>query len=141
MSLAGYRGTNLAELDNRVFTGSTFKVTEGVAGAADSVTVRYYEDRWTETGATNLVEVTFTARNNELIRQDLSDDSSFAIAEGIADLQVAHYYNLQGAEFQIGSGLATEDLGGIGVEMTYKSGDKEELIIGFINSQQASLGQ
>lgn len=141
ISLAGYRGTDLNEFDSRDFGNlPTINIdsSEGSENYSDQITVRYYEDRWTNE-ETELVETMFLVQGGDLIRLDLSkdgwNDAAQVISSNINYMKVIHYYDLDGTEFQIAP-QSTENLGGIGIELGFLDDEPRELVIGFSNKQK-----
>ena len=145
LGLAGYRGTDLSSetVDSRDFGGNpSLAITKG--SATDSITVSYYEDRWTNSTEPVLKQVTFTVVNNELIRTE--GTTSFAIASGVENLRVTNYFTFANQKKVFSSNVDVTDMAGLIVEFNYKHKDSAGnsitptsdtlFAVGFTNTQQ-----
>lgn len=145
VALAGYKGTDTTT--GRNFTGSTFNITKGTT--SDSLTVRYYEDRYLEAGTVPEEQVIqFSVVDNTLLRTDLNDPDAepLDLVDGVGSLQLINYLNREGDKLPREATPGTQDVSGLILELTFNNStlDKttddttQQISIGFDNIQQES---
>lgn len=143
LGLAGYRCTdNVASATARVFTASPVTVVDGASGAPDEITVRYYEDRFTD-GACALRTVRFYIHQGQLWRS--ADGTSAPAVNGVTNMQVSSWLDSSNIQFNVTATSvnlnrpADPDLAGMGITLTIEDGhgrDQTEVVtVGFKNPQ------
>lgn len=123
IGLAGFRGTDVSVTSiatARAFTDRPLVVSDGASGAPDSVTVRYFEDRFVA-GSPELVEVTFTVQNGSLVR--VAGGATSVLVDDVLDLQVTSWLNRAATEFVVPTSAASAnrppdpELAGLGLTL------------------------
>lgn len=147
IGLAGYRCTDDDAL-TRAFSGQPLVATDGASGSADSITVRYYEDRYVS-GSCELTEVTYFVQDGSLYRQVTGEDAQEAV-HGVVDMQVEAWLDRAQSMFVVATDSAAlnrpldPDLRGVSLSLRFTdAGGRENPVIvtvGLKNPQCASLG-
>ncbi len=147
IGLAGYRCTDDDALD-RSFVADPLVAVDGASGAPDSITVRYYEDRYAS-GSCQLTEVTYFVQDDALYRQVRGEDPQEAV-HGVVDMQVEAWLDRAQSMFVVETDSAElnrpldPDLRGISLSLRFEdAGGRENPVIvtvGLKNPQCASLG-
>ncbi len=141
VALAGYRGTDSSAM-GRTFTSPTFDVTSGTN--SDSLTVRYYEDRWTQNNQVVLKQIKFSVVGGALIRTDLTDPTNpLELVNGVDSLHVISYLNRDGDSFPTEPNNK-DDVSGMVLQLTFNNNTPndttddttQDLSIGLDNKQQ-----
>ena len=153
LGLAGYRGTlndttvsspsSTRLLANRTFTGTnanTISITKRSSGSqADSLTIRYYEDRsYTSNDTPILRAVTFSigsdSGHSALFRSQDSG-AALAIIPDVTNLKIAGYLLNDDTK----AVTASNNLAGIKLNVTYSNTQQDTILIAFQNSQKLSI--
>jgi prepilin-type N-terminal cleavage/methylation domain-containing protein len=88
LALAGYRGTSFDAYATNAFTGPTIAIVKGTSStSSDTVAVRYFEDRYGSTGATETI-ARYTQHGGALLRS-VDGGADQVVAEGIDRLTAA----------------------------------------------------
>jgi type II secretory pathway component PulJ len=147
IELAGYRGTDDDALD-RDFTAPTLEISKGTGTASDSITVRYYEDRWTEDGLPQLKEVTFSVSDDILFRTDLGDPTNpLELIDGVKSLKVDHYLKRNESGPFVVEPSDKREIGGIVINLAFSNKTSvtdddttQQLSVGLDNTQLEGSG-
>lgn len=118
--LAGYRGID-NEVESRNFSGPTLVVQEG---DSDSISVRYFEDRFTG-GEVTEQAVTFDVTGGHLRR------NGEAVVEGVTRLKVVEYVHRDGERSTTKPPL--NELAALALELEFTSGQARDVLIALAN--------
>lgn len=150
IGLAGYRGSDQSasarKFETAVLLGlvpvpeSTLIITKGASATdPDTVTVRYYEDRFVSSTAKRTVAFT-TAKDSDnaynLYRTQDGDKKPAIL--GIKNLKVVKYIKKDGTETT--TSVTKETLAALKLELTFTDEIKQQVVIG-INNQQLDPSQ
>lgn len=146
IGLAGYRGVDVG-VDTiataRPFSARPLTVVDGGLSVGvvqpDTVTVRYYEDRF-QSGGPTLVTASYTVANGSLVRTEGSTSS--VLVDDVTDFQVISWFNRVATEFVVPTASADAnrpadaDLAGIGLELRIQGRTDPYVVkIAFTNPQ------
>src|SRR5690606_26856032 len=84
---------------NRVFSGPPLTASDGASGGPDTITIRYYEDRYAS-GSCDAATVTYFVQDSVLFRE-VSGSAAEPAVEGVADLQVISWLNGANSAFYV----------------------------------------
>lgn len=144
IGLAGYRGSDQNASAKKFETAvlgvlpvpeSTLVITKGAsATASDTVTVRYYEDRFVSSTAKRTVAFTAAKDSNNAYNLYRTQDADRKPAIlGIKNLKVVKYIKKDGSE---ATSVSQNDLVALKLELTFTDGLTQQLVIGIPNPQQ-----
>lgn len=141
VSLAGYRGTDLGTFTGNSFTQEPFTVGNGAGpGNSDTITVEYYEDRYTS--STTFKKATFELSAGDLVRVD--GGTKEKLIGGVQDLQLVYWFDnkvrLRALTDDPGANRPPpSDLSGVVIRLTMADGSKEDVPVSFKNCQAQTL--
>ena len=136
LSLAGYRGTDTTLLAGRLFdsTNKSFEVASGQT--SDTLTIRYFEDRFTEGADVAKTAIYFAAvdaQNQPYLYRQENGGAAEAIVEDVTSLNVIAYLLADGA---LSSSLpAAQDLAGLKLELSFSHGYDHTMLVNFSGPQ------
>lgn len=148
VAMAGYRGLDEATYDRPFTSGATESIVVDRQGSGDSLTVRYFEDRYITGADTGERVVTFRVDtdNNTLVRVEGRPSgggttyTTELLVGNIAHMEVLAIIDRFRAEFPITDLLAgtlegPETMAGVNVRITFVDGLTWEFLIGVSNTQ------
>lgn len=144
VGLAGYKGVD-EDAPTRSFggTGNTLVVQKGDGpGAPDTVTVRYFEDRYTHGGGLveNVVRFSVDIENGQLVREPDGEDAQ-AIIDGVSNMKVVQYLRRDGVRVEANDSSVPvpSNLAALNVEITFVDGKVWRFPIALNNPQVAQV--
>jgi type II secretory pathway pseudopilin PulG len=145
IGLAGYRGTGATSVQTNTFAAPTLEIGRGTGTDPDTITVRYFEDRFYDAVTSiALVETTFSIGANEdgdlsLLRAENGGVAS-AVVSGVASIKVALFVRRTGeVEAVAAAGLVLADLAGLSLDLTLTDGTEGRFLINLPNAQSATF--
>lgn len=140
LSLSGYRCTD-NDAFSRSFAQTPLSVVDGTAGPGgqlnQSITVRYFEDRFTDDPCDDVVVATFYVEDGVLWRQVDAEDAT-VVVEGVDALSVDAWLERTNVWFVNPTRPPNDRLVGAKLRLTFTAGGVEVFTVGFRNSQCAS---
>ncbi len=142
VGLAGYRGVDIAPAAisaTRPFASLPLTVTDGTGTSPDTITVRFYEDRFV-VGLPTLRTITYSIVDEALVRTD--GTVATPVVDGVTDLQVNSWLNRAATEFVVPTTSASANrpapanLAGIGLRIRVTGQDVPmSLVVSLPNPQ------
>ena len=145
VGLAGYRGTGATAFQTNTFADRTLAIQRGSGTDPDSVTVRYYEDRFYD-GATTpaLVEATYSIGDNangvpSLLRAE-NGGPAVPVVTGVASIKLALLVRRTGeAENAASATVVPTDLAGLSFDIELPDGSAGRFLVNLTNPQSAAF--
>lgn len=145
VGLAGYRGTGATAFQTNTFADRTLEIQRGTGDDPDSVTVRYYEDRFYD-GATTpaLVEATYAIGDNadgvpSLLRAE-NGGPAVPVVTGVASIKLALLVRRTGeAEPAASATVVPTDLTGLSFDIELPDGTAGRFLVNLTNPQSAAF--
>lgn len=145
IGLAGYRGTGATSVQSNVFADPTLEIGRGAGTDPDTITVRYFEDRFYDAATSiALVETTFSIGANEdgvlsLLRAEDGGAAS-AVVSGVASIKVALFVRRSGDVEPVGTaGIVPADLAGLSLDLLLTDGTEGRFLVNLPNAQSATF--